>query len=114
MTIREYISGRFSEMGLTVSEADFADIMAGGLDIEGTYDGSVTREVGVALIPFIAEYVMKPKTKAVSEGGVSVSWEYGDLVKWYMWLCKRYGITPDDDLLALSGISTLTDISDRW
>lgn len=114
MTIKEYISGRFSEMGLTVSEADFADLEAEGLELESDYDSSTVREVGIALIPFIAEYVMKPKTKAVSEGGVSISWEYGDLVKWYIWLCKKFGVTPDGDLLALSGLSTLTDISDQW
>lgn len=114
MTIKEYISGRFSEMGLSVSEADFADLEAGGLEIDNDYDSATVDEVGIALIPFIAEYVMKPKPKAVSEGGVSISWEYGDLVKWYMWLCKKFGVTPDDDLLALSGISTLKDISDQW
>lgn len=114
MTIREYISGRFSEMGLTVSEADFADLEAEGLDIENEYDSDTVREVGMALIPFIAEYVMKPKAKSVSEGGVSISWEYGDLIKWYLWLCKKFGVTPDEDLLALSGINTLKDISDQW
>ena len=114
MTVREYISGRFSEMGLSVSEADFADLMADGLDVDRDYDASTTREVGVALIPFIAEYIMKPKTKAVSEGGVSISWEYGDLAKWYLWLCKKFGITPDDEILALSGVNTLKDISDLW
>ena len=45
---------------------------------------------------------------------MSISWEYGDLAKWYLWLCKRFGVTPDDDILALSGINTLIDISDKW
>ena len=101
-------------MGLSLSGADFADLEAAGLDIGSDYGPDVVSEVGVALIPFIAEYITRPKPKSVSEGGLSISWEYGDLAKWYLWLCKRFGVTPDDDILALSGINTLIDISDKW
>lgn len=34
--------------------------------------------------------------------------------QYYMWLCRKYGVTPDNEVVAALGLSTITDKSDIW
>ena len=31
-----------------------------------------------------------------------------------MWLCRKYGVAPDNEVVAALGLSTITDKSDIW
>ena len=109
MTVKEYIQSTLT--GLTVPEAYFADM---GLDLERQYDSSLFYTVGAAMTSVMAGLILAPRVKNVNENGFSMSWDTDTLGKYYLWLCKRYGITPDPEVLALLGTSAVIDISDIW
>lgn len=111
MTIREYIQGKMSAWG-ELRDYDFADW--NGTDLNAEYSSDNAREVGVYLCNMIGERILSPRVSNVSESGFSISWNFDNLGKYYLWLCKKYGITPDADIVAMSGLNVITDISEMW
>lgn len=107
MTNREYISQRLA--GFNVSEALLAD---SGIDPDSEYVPSETMDR--AVVSLLEELILAPSIKSVSESGFSVSWDTERVGRWYLYLCNKYGIAPDDDVLPLLGISMIKDISDLW
>lgn len=99
MTICEYISQKLRPFG-QVSEAQLLDMaVAGGFNLDEEYSCDNAKDVGIAMIEVIAEQILMPKMSSVNEGGFSVSWNYDGLSKYYLLLCKKYGITPDADIV---------------
>lgn len=94
-----------------VNEAMLAD-MALTIDLDAPYTGSM--EVGRALVSAVEEALLQPYMSQVNENGFSVSWNRDNAGKWYLWLCKKYGVTPSDEVLPLLGISMITDVSELW
>ncbi len=109
MTVREYITGRFPF--LMLNDATLVDL---GLDLDAEYTSDMQETIEKGMIDIIAFYVLSPKQSNISENGFSLSWDYSDLGKLYLWLCRKWGIEPDEDVLALCGISMIKDISDMW
>ena len=109
MTVREYIKSILT--GLSIPEAYFADL---SIDPDMDYSPSMYSEVGSAMVGFIGGLILGPKVSSVNENGFSMQWDMGTLGKWYLWLCKRYGITPDSEIISLLGMNTVIDISDTW
>lgn len=109
MTVKEYIVS--SLPGVTVPESFFVDMP---LDLDAEYDSSMFYAVGDAMVGALAGLILAPMVKSVNENGFSMSWDRGTLGKYYLWLCKRYGITPDPEVVALIGTSSVIDISDIW
>ena len=107
MTNKEYIRQRLNSF--EVSEAMFIDA---GIDPDAEYEPSP--ELGKAFIKLLEELILMPTLKSVSENGFSLSWDREGVRSWYMLLCKRYGVTPEDEVLPLLGVSAITDISDIW
>lgn len=107
MTNREYIVQKLA--AFQVNEAILADL---DVNLDAEYDGS--QEVGKALVYAVEELVLAPTVSNVSESGFSVSWDKGKLGQWYLWLCKKYGVTPDNDVLGLLGVPAVVEISDQW
>ena len=113
MTIREYISQKLPSFNLT--EAQFADINADfGLDVNLEYSSDYLLAANKAIVGIIEEKVLAPRLESVNEGGFSMSWNYSDLGKLYMYLCKKYGLTPNDDVVSLLGINMIKDASAKW
>ena len=113
MTIREYISQKLPSFNLT--EAQFADIYADyRLDVNQEYSTENQLAANKAIVGIIEEQVLAPRLASVNEGGFSMSWNYSDLGKLYMYLCKKYGITPKDDVVSLLGINMIKDASSKW
>ena len=67
-----------------------------------------------AMISVIEELMLAPYMSNVNENGFSVSWDYSRIGQYYMWLCRKYGVAPDDEVVAALGLSTITDKSDIW
>ena len=65
-----------------------------------------------AMIALIAKAAVAPYQKSINENGFSVSWDMDGLGRWYLWLCRKYGVTPDYSLVP--GISSVIEISDIW
>lgn len=114
MTIRQYIEQKFVSIG-KISDADIEDVAsAGGFSPDDEYGADVAAAVGMGICSLIEEKVLAPFVSNVSESGFSMSWDRTNLAKYYWWLCKKYGVTPDDEVLSLLGISMIRDMSDIW
>lgn len=113
MNVRGYIESELRPFGVT--EAELVDIFA-SLDVspDDDYDAGNSETVRKALVEALPAFILKPRMGSVSESGFSVSWNYDNLVKYYLWLCHRLGMTPDEDIVTLAGLSTITDMTDLW
>ena len=113
MTIREYISQKLPSFKLT--EVQFVDIQADyGLDASQEYGAGNKDAVNKAIVGIIEEQMLMPRLASVNEGGFSMTWNYADVGKLYMFLCKKYGITPNPDVVSLLGINMIQDASAKW
>ena len=114
MTIREYISQKLSAFG-KVSDAELLDMsLSGHFSLDDEYTEDAAKAVGVAMVSLIEEKALAPYTKSVSESGFSMSWDFSNLGNYYLWLCRKYGVTPDDGVLGTLGVSMITDKSSLW
>lgn len=111
MSIREYISQKFQAWNITMSH-----LMDIGLDLnlDDEYTPEVSDSVGKAMVSIIEELMLAPSMSQVNENGFSVSWDYSRIGQYYMWLCRKYGVDPNTDVMAALGLSTITDMSDIW
>lgn len=111
MKIREYISQKLRAWNIT--DAQLEDISS-GIDLDEEYTSDNSQVVGKAMISVIEELMLAPYMSNVNENGFSVSWDYSRIGQYYMWLCRKYGVVPDDEVVAALGLSTITDKSDIW
>lgn len=97
MTNREYLTQKFAAFQL--SEALLVD---SGLDLDAEYEDNAT--TGKAIASLIGQLVLLPRVSSVNENGFSISWDASSLGKYYLWLCKKYGIALDEDTMSLLGL----------
>ena len=109
MTNGEYIRQKLQ--AFDVNEAILADLSS-GVNLDAPYTGEPS--VGKALIKALEELILQPYLSNVSESGFSVSWNRDNVGRWYRYLCKKYGVTPNPSTLAQVGVSSIIDISDSW
>lgn len=113
MTIAEYIGSKFRAFGVT--EAMLADVaLDSGLSTDLQYDRTNANQVGLAMIGLLEELILSPRQKSINENGFSVTWDFDGLGQWYLWLCRKHGRKPDDEVTDSLGISRLTDRTDMW
>lgn len=110
MTIRDYILEKMQPFGI-ISEGALLDM---NLPLDADYSQEVSQEVGIALTHFIEEKVLSPFVSSVNESGFSMSWDYSNLGKYYMWLCQKWGVKPNENVLSMAGISMISDVSNLW
>lgn len=113
MTIRAYISEKLKAYGIT--EAQLVDLaISSGLDLDSDVADNAPAEVGEALTHTLEECILAPRLASVSEGGFSLSWNYDAVGKYYLWLCKKWGLTPNADVMAMLGLSSVIDRTSSW
>lgn len=113
MTIREYVSQKLQAFNVT--EAFFADfVMASGLSLDEQYTFAVASTVGRALAQTLAEVILSPRLSNVNESGFSMSWDFSELGKYYLYLCKKWEITPDEEVISVAGLSVIVDKTNMW
>ena len=113
MTIRAYISAKLKAFG--ISEAQLVDLsMTSGLDLDSDVTTNDPKEVGIAMTQTLEECILAPRLTNVNESGFSMSWNYDSMGKYYLWLCRKWGLTPDDDVLAMLGLSSIIDRTNEW
>lgn len=112
MTNREYVTQKLSGFGVT--EAHIADLAAYGIDPEAEYLSGQSDAVGKALCGILVELVNAPRLRSVNENGFSETWDYADLSKYLVYLCRKYGYKLDDDTKQLLGLSTIIDRTSKW
>lgn len=113
MTIREYVTQKLQAFNLTEATlADFSASIGTSLDDEYTFD--MASKVGRAMASSMEELILAPRLSSVNEGGFSMSWDYADLGKFYVYLCRKWGVPMNDDVLTVTGLSAIIDRTDYW
>lgn len=113
MTIRAYISDKLKAYG--ISEAQLVDLsISSGLNLDFDVTDNDPAAIGIALTQALEECILAPHMSNVSESGFSMSWNYESVGKYYLWLCRKWGLTPNDDVMAMIGLSTIIDRTDNW
>lgn len=112
MTVESYIRQKLQAWKVT--DAQMADISASGINIAEEYTPDNQSKVQSALADILEELALSPYMKNVSENGFSVSWDYQNMGRYYLWLCNKLGRKPDDNVVSALGLSTITDKTDIW
>lgn len=113
MTIRAYITDKLKAYG--ISEAQLIDVaLTQGIDLESDVADCNPMRVGIALAQILEECILAPRLSSVSEGGFSLSWNYDAAGKYYVWLCRKWDMTPNADVLAMLGLSSVIDRTANW
>ena len=113
MTIREYITDKL--VSIKIPEAvlnDFA--LDHDIDLSIEYDSTNQQIVGIAICGLIEELILMPRMGSVSENGFSVSWDYASIGQYYLWLCRKWKVTPNKDTLAALGLNAIIDRTSVW
>lgn len=114
-SIRAILSSKLAPFGDTEALlADFCRYTNNTLDLDSELSEENELEWAKGFASVIEERIFAPRQASVSEGGFSQSFKFDDLAKYYLWLCRKYGLDPNEDVLTLCGISTITDKSDLW
>lgn len=91
MTIREYISGKFQQFGISLSDADFIGMLDSTDFSEGNEcTGDSLNVANIAIAEFIPSLLLR--ATSVSENGFSMSWNIEGIKEYYSILCSRYGL----------------------
>lgn len=106
MTNGEFIQKQLVAFGITDADLATVDVK---LD-----DDLVVEDAEKAMIPLLATLSVRPFQKSINENGFSVSWDIGKIGWWYRYLCAKYGIKPDANVLAALGLSVIMDKTSKW
>ena len=105
MTNGEFIESQLRAFGVT--DADMM-LALDGIDPDKEL---VVADAERAMIPLIAKMAMAPFQKSVNENGFSVSWDIGNIGWWYRYLCSKYNVQPEADVMSALGLSVIKDMT---
>lgn len=89
-------------------------LIESGLKSEDEYNADNQKEVGIAMCSMLEKLCMMPRMTNISESGFSQSWDFAKLGNFYQWLCKKWGVTPNKDVLAAMGVNSIVDRTRSW
>lgn len=113
MTVREYITQKLQ--AFNPNDADLSILaIESGLTLDEEYTTDNAMKTGVGLVNIIESLVFAPRVTNVSESGFSMSWNFDNIGKYYLYLCNKYGKTPNDDVVTMLGVSMIKDVSNLW
>lgn len=113
MTIREYVTQKMQAFNLT--EASMTDLMMSlGISLDDEYTFAIAPMVGRAMASSIEELILAPRLSSINEGGFSMSWDFDDLGKYYLYLCKKWGVPVNEDVLSAAEMSVIIDKTEMW
>lgn len=114
MTVAAYIQEKLRPFG--IPGCALLDLRAGDtrVDPDEEYTSANAPLVAVAMIGLIEEAILAPRQTSVSESGFSASWDFSKVGKYYLWLCRKHGVTPAPEVEDASGLSIIRDKTDMW
>ena len=110
MTNKEYIMACLSPFG--VREEMFANVYD-LIDPNAKYMAGV-KSVSMAMIRILEDVLFMPRVESINENGFSMTYNFKEAAKFYVMLCKRYGMKPNDHVLSMAGISRIVDRTSKW
>ena len=108
MTNGEFIRAQLVSFG--VNDADFM-VALENVDPDEELDLETAER---AMIPLLEVLAVKPYLKNINENGFSLSWDMSKIGWWYRYLCKKYGIKPDANVMEALGLSVIVDRTSKW
>lgn len=113
MKAAQYICGKLRAFGVT--DAQLLDMyLTHGVDPDSEVTADNADAIGTAMTHMLEELILAPYQKSVSESGFSVSWDFANVSKYYLWLCNRYGLKPSSEVKEALGISMIMDRTGTW
>lgn len=113
MTVKDYITEKFRAFGITDAQLLDMEIYC-GFPITEDYSLENEPKVGVAMTRILEELILAPRQSSVNESGFSQSWNFDNVAKWYLYLCKKYGVTVSDEMKSVLGLSMIIDRTSDW
>lgn len=112
MNVTTYIQQQFSYLGQMTEVGAVKYAADYGFDATAEVTVDMAKSISVSVDEWVDKYLMRPTS--VSEGGFSQSWSAEQVKNHATLMLKRYGITPNEDLLSLLGFSKITDVTNIW
>lgn len=113
MTVGEYLTDTLKPLELGASAlANFTG--STGLSLMDEYDASNHQVIMLSAIDLLEMEMLKPRLESINESGFSISYNYADLGKLYLFLCRKYGRKPLDAITDTLGIATIKDKTSIW
>lgn len=109
MTIREHLKGILGAYGLEDSHLESVR-----LPLDEVYALDIEEEVGKASVALMADLLFAPRRNNISEGGFSVSFDFSNASKHYLYLCDKWKVEPNPMALSVSGLSVISDKTNCW
>lgn len=108
MTNGEYMREKLRAFGVTD-----AMLIDSGVDLTAEYTANDV-VVAKGMIGVLEDIALAPKMTNINEQGFSVSWDTTQLGKYYYYLCRKYGVEPNCDVLASVDIPMIKDVTNQW
>lgn len=113
MTLREYITDKLK--AFSPSEALLVGVsFKHGVDLNAELTVRNIKAIDKITAITLGEILLAPREASISENGFSVSWDFSNAAKYYLSLCATCGVTPDPNVVSLSGISRISDGTNLW
>ena len=110
MTNGEFITKQLRAFNVT--DADMMLVLGDDFDPDKEITDLSAAEK--AMIPLLAKMALAPFQKSISENGFSVSWDMSKIGWWYRYLCSKYGVKPDANVMSALGLSVIVDRTNKW
>lgn len=113
MTLGQYITGKLA--AFDIPEGQFIGMsFPAGLSEESDIADITAEGLWQLMADTLEELILAPRVTSVSESGFSRSWDFSNVARYYVWLCRKCGKKPSEEVLCSGGISSMTDFTDRW
>lgn len=106
-------NGEYMREKLKAFDISDAELLDSGIDLSAEYEPN-SPIVAKGLISVIEGLVLAPQRTNISENGFSISWDTANLGKYYLYLCRKWGVAPNKDVTSNLQIPTITDVSNLW
>jgi len=106
-------NGEYMREKLQAFDVTEAQLLDSGINLTDDYTPN-SRPVALAIIKILEDMVLAPQRTNISENGFSISWDTANLAKYYRYLCKQWGVTPNADVTETIQIPTIRDRSELW
>lgn len=113
MTIKEYIQMEFEAFGIEDAQI-FEVLSSSSLCWEDECIPENLMERQNMCLDILEGLLFRPRLKTINESGISLTYDFDGIGKWYLFLCRKVGRNPNEDIVGMLGVSAITDKTNIW